>query len=153
MELLAPDVFRRLWRDVLVWIRRNCKLNIKTTPAPAHALLPRADSKETLRTAFCGEIASRGYSPKRLLRTTVPVSSLVEASQPKNDTTIRHVQLEVRKAKLEQVTWAVYRISQGEQVPQVRLSRGGWNRRPWTSIDPSSPIMAEPFFNLLAVFF
>ncbi|KAG1741441.1 platelet-activating factor acetylhydrolase [Suillus paluster] len=66
--------------------------------------------------------------------------------QPKNDTTLRHVQLEVRKAELEHVIRAVYRISQSEQVPQTRFSRGAWDWTPWTCIDPSNPIMTGHSF-------
>ncbi|KAG1729727.1 platelet-activating factor acetylhydrolase [Suillus lakei] len=136
--------------------------------------------------AFCGEMASRGYvvvaiehrdgtGPSscitaeggiqrdfywldwsdlqyaKYLRMTVPAlltrRSWVDLDeQPKNDTTLRHVQLEVRKAELEQVIKAVHRISQGEQVQQTRLSREGWDWTPWTSIDPASPIIAGHSF-------
>lgn len=119
--------------------------------------------------AFCGEMASRGYVVVAIEhRDGTGPSSCITAEggiqrdfywldwsdlhwvdldeQPKNDTTLRHVQLEVRKAELEQVIKAVHRISQGEQVQQTRLSRGGWDWTPWTSIDPASPIIAGHSF-------
>ncbi|KAG2035994.1 hypothetical protein BDR03DRAFT_983297 [Suillus americanus] len=76
--------------------------------------------------------------------------------EPKNDISLRHIHLEVRKAELEQVVRADNRISQGDQVPQTWVSRRNWDWAPWTSVDPSSFIMAghsfggslaESFFN------
>jgi len=66
--------------------------------------------------------------------------------QPKCDNTLRHVQLEVRRAELEHVIVVLNRISQGEKVLQTCFSKGAWSWTNWTSIDPSSPIIAGHSF-------
>ncbi|KAG0707991.1 platelet-activating factor acetylhydrolase [Suillus ampliporus] len=145
------------------------------TPTPSLGKWPvivfshGADSSRLMYSAFCGEMASRGYivAANEHRDGTGPSSRITAEGgverdfywldwsdlhwvdldeQPKNDTTLRQVQLEVRKAELEQVIKAVYRISQGKQVPRTRLSRGGWDWTPRTCIDPSNPIMARHSF-------
>ncbi|OJA20012.1 hypothetical protein AZE42_05866 [Rhizopogon vesiculosus] len=119
--------------------------------------------------AFCGEMASRGYVVVAIEhRDGTGPSSRITAKggvqrdcywldwtdlhwvnldeQPKCDNTLRHVQLEVRQAELEQVIMALDCISQGQKVTQTRFSKGDWSWAPWTCIDPSSPIMVGHSF-------
>ncbi|KAJ8589801.1 hypothetical protein M405DRAFT_738008 [Rhizopogon salebrosus TDB-379] len=119
--------------------------------------------------AFCGEMASRGYIVVAIEhRDGTGPSSRITAEggirrdcdwldwtdlhwvnldeQPKCDNTLRRVQLEVRQAELEHVIIALNRISKGQKVPQTRFSKGDWSWTPWTCINPSSPIMVGHSF-------
>ncbi|KAG1750534.1 platelet-activating factor acetylhydrolase, isoform II-domain-containing protein [Suillus paluster] len=101
--------------------------------------------------AFCSEMASHGTGPSSRITAKGGIKQdfyWLDWSDlhRKNNTTLWHVQLEVRKAELEHVIWAVYHISQSEQVPQTHFSRGAWDWTPWTCVDPSNSIMTGHSF-------
>jgi len=119
--------------------------------------------------AFCGEMASRGYIVAAIEHRdgTGPSSKItVEGctkildwldwkdlqwpehdEQPSDDTRLRHVQLEVRLAETQGVLDALTKISHGEPVPQTQLTSANeldWSQ--WTNITTVRPIMAGHSF-------
>lgn len=126
--------------------------------------------------AFCGEMASRGYIVVGLEhRDGTGPSTLIEYdngktkvvhwldwrdlhwpdldTQPKDDTTLRKVQLQLRLAELEQVYVQLQMISQGNGVARKSTDDFDWQR--WKgAIDTSRPIMSgHSFGGTLAVSF
>lgn len=119
--------------------------------------------------AFCGEMASRGYIVAAIEHRdgTGPSSKITvegrtkildwldwkdlqwpeHGEQPCNDTTLRHVQLQVRLAETEGVLDALTKISQGQPVPQTQLTGANeldWSL--WQNITTVRPIMAGHSF-------
>jgi platelet-activating factor acetylhydrolase len=115
--------------------------------------------------AFCGELASRGYVVAAIEHRdgTSPSSRITAADgsrktldwlqwtdltwpemeeQPKDDTILRHSQIEFRCAEIEGVVDIMRRISQGEDVDRlIAAPKFDWSHG-WTSIDVDRPIMA-----------
>ncbi|KAK7683715.1 hypothetical protein QCA50_013091 [Cerrena zonata] len=120
--------------------------------------------------AFCGEMASRGYVVAAIEHRdgTGPSSRITNASgqqkildwldwkdlhwpgevQPKDDTTLRHVQLDLRLAEVEAVLNALKGITSGHPVSQTQLTEAqttfDWAR--WTGVNIKYPIMAGHSF-------
>ena len=116
--------------------------------------------------AFCGEMASRGYvvlavehrdgtSPSSKISTSDGVTREIDFLnykdidwpdmdvQPANDTTLRHEQIRMRCAEMEEARKIVDKIARG--IPVERYSfdappEFGWDR--WKHIDASRPVLA-----------
>lgn len=124
--------------------------------------------------AFCGEMASRGYVVVALEhRDGTGPSTQIElddgrvkdlswldwrdihwpdlAEQPKDDTTLRKVQLQLRQAELQHATVQMQMISQGNGVARKSPDDFDWTR--WRhAIDTAKPIMSgHSFGGTLAV--
>lgn len=120
--------------------------------------------------SLCGELASRGYivcavehrdgtgpsSSIRLMDGTIKNveflnwqdldwPKLSEKHQPTNDTTLRHDQLEMRQAEIEEIVKAMRGIAGGEPVIEssLRSPHFDWKRwgPEWNAVDVSKPIM------------
>ncbi|KAJ3492207.1 hypothetical protein NLI96_g149 [Meripilus lineatus] len=121
--------------------------------------------------AFCGEMASRGYIVAAIEHRdgTGPSSKIINSEgekkvldwlswkdlhwpgceQPQNDTTLRHVQLQVRLAEVERVLQTLQKIASGEKITQTKTTEAqtqfDWVR--WArSVDVEKPIMAGHSF-------
>jgi platelet-activating factor acetylhydrolase len=116
--------------------------------------------------AFCGEMASRGYVVVAIEHRdgTSPSSRITGADgtrrtldwlqwsdltwpdlpeQPKDDTILRHSQIAFRCAEVEGVVDVMRRIAKGEDVARhgVAAPKFDWSRG-WSAIDADAPIMA-----------
>ncbi|KIJ63183.1 hypothetical protein HYDPIDRAFT_168739 [Hydnomerulius pinastri MD-312] len=130
-----------------------------------------AGSSRLMNSAVCGELASRGYVVAVIEHRdgTGPSSRITNEAgetkdlywlnwsdlewasfdleeQPKDDATLRHVQLEVRLAELEGIIEALRRLARGEPLVltgQTGLSRdwSGWDR-----MDVTNPIIGGHSF-------
>ncbi|KAI0075517.1 hypothetical protein K474DRAFT_1708946 [Panus rudis PR-1116 ss-1] len=119
--------------------------------------------------AFCGEMASRGYvvaaiehrdgtGPSTRITVNGEMRSLdwldwkdlswPEQDPPKDDTTLRHVQLDVRLAEADEVLTALEKITSGQPIEQTQLTEAqsafDWSR--WTCVESRHPIMAGHSF-------
>ncbi|KAH7909875.1 platelet-activating factor acetylhydrolase [Hygrophoropsis aurantiaca] len=75
-------------------------------------------------------------------RTTDPNISWVDmADQPLDDTTLRHVQLEVRLAEIDQVSKALQSIANGQPARLMGLKCAPFDWARWTSVNPYQPVM------------
>jgi len=121
--------------------------------------------------SWCGEMASRGYivcavehrdgsGPSSSIKlqdgsvkdlefvnwddVTWPIYS--EADQPTNDTRLRHDQLAMRKAEIEEIVKVMENISAGVEVEEtsVRSPHFDWERwgPKWNALNVRRPIMA-----------
>ncbi|THH19534.1 hypothetical protein EUX98_g8754 [Antrodiella citrinella] len=156
-----------------------------TFPAVEHAPLRQAPPKtqwplmifshgvgcsRLMYSAFCGEMASRGYIVAAIEHRdgTGPSSRITNADgcttrldwldwkdlawpqpeQPKNDTTLRHVQLDVRLAEVQGVLDVMKKITNGDVVAQTRLTQAQtsfeWAR--WKCVNTHRPVMAGHSF-------
>ena len=68
--------------------------------------------------------------------------------QPRNDTTLRHVQLDVRLAEVEGVLKTIKMITKGEPLAQTTLTQAqttfDWTR--WKCVNTHHPVMAGHSF-------
>ncbi|KAI0686666.1 platelet-activating factor acetylhydrolase [Cytidiella melzeri] len=115
--------------------------------------------------AFCGEMASRGFvvaslehrdgtSPSSTIASEDGTMTIVDwlewsdlywpdlEEQPADDTTLRHAQIQLRKAELETLIDAIQKLSQGESVTRYSSSADGFDWSRMKNVDASKPIIA-----------
>ncbi|TFK45802.1 alpha/beta-hydrolase [Heliocybe sulcata] len=125
-----------------------------------------AGCSRLMYSAFCGEMASRGYvvaaiehrdgtSPSSKITAadgTTKVLDWLEWSdlewpdagangQPKDDTALRHVQIQLRCAEVKEVLGILDKLSKGEDVLRTSLHAPDFEWKRWEHVDPSKPVM------------
>ena len=61
--------------------------------------------------------------------------------QPKDDTILRHAQIELRKAELEAVVQAIQRLASGEKVPRYSMCSQAFDWTRFQKVDATKPII------------
>lgn len=61
--------------------------------------------------------------------------------QPKDDTILRHAQIELRKAELEAVVQAIQRLASGETVPRYSMCSQAFDWTRFQKVDATRPII------------
>ncbi|PSR73510.1 hypothetical protein PHLCEN_2v10651 [Hermanssonia centrifuga] len=110
--------------------------------------------------AFCGEMASRGYVVAVLEHRdgTSPSSTIAAADgttttldwidwpeleeQPPDDTILRHEQIKLRVAEVEATVDLMRRLSRGEPVTRDSIDSPDFDWERWKYMDASRPVMA-----------
>jgi len=115
--------------------------------------------------AFCGEMASRGYivcaiehrdgtSPSSTIVTEDGRSKTLDwlewtdldwpelETQPADDTTLRHEQIKMRVAEIDEVIKAMKRLSNGENITRTSINLPDFDWSRWQAVDVHKPIMA-----------
>ncbi|KAH7921574.1 hypothetical protein BV22DRAFT_1107127 [Leucogyrophana mollusca] len=165
-----PFAAAAIWRTTFPGIE-NAQLRQPPSPSkwPLMIFSHGVGCSRLMYSAFCGEMASRGFVVAAIEHRdgTGPSSRVTNddgeqkdfywldwtdldwidlQEQPKDDTTLRHVQLEVRLAEVEQVQKAFQSIASGQPVRQTGSHRTSFDWARWTSVDPNKPIAAGHSF-------
>lgn len=165
----------------------NAPLRASTSPEKKWPLMIFSHGvgcSRLMYSAFCGEMASRGYvvcaiehrdgtSPSSTIVTNdgrskmldwlqwtdleyvlnpsttyLPIAKFIVyswpdlATQPPDDTFLRHEQIKMRVAEIEEVISAMTRLSLGENIERTSIHSPDFEWDRWRSLDTSRPVMA-----------